>query len=82
MDATFIVAREKLRSRPVLGAGGAPSMRMAEEMLDAAQTAMCTVSMRRADRHTGSPAERRGRTPRRGVVAHDRHAGPVTWRSS
>jgi thiazole synthase len=45
----FVVAGEKLESRLILGTGGAPSMRVVEEILDAAQTSMCTVSMRRAD---------------------------------
>ncbi|WP_027347135.1 thiazole synthase [Hamadaea tsunoensis] len=54
-DDELIVAGEKLASRLVLGTGGAPSLRVVEEILDASGTAMCTVSMRRADpRQTGS----------------------------
>ncbi len=51
----WVVAGEKLESRLILGTGGAPSMQVVEEILAASGTAMCTVSMRRADPNlTGS----------------------------
>jgi thiazole synthase len=52
VDDTFVVAGEKLASRLVLGTGGAPSMRVVTEVIAASGTAMCTVSMRRADATT------------------------------
>jgi thiazole synthase len=45
----LVLAGEKLESRLILGTGGAPSMRVVEEVLAASGTSMCTVSMRRAD---------------------------------
>jgi thiazole synthase len=48
-DDVFTVAGEKLGSRLILGTGGAPSLRVVVEALAASRTAMCTVSMRRAD---------------------------------
>ncbi len=45
----LVVAGEKLGSRLILGTGGAPSMRVVDEVIAASETAMCTVSMRRAD---------------------------------
>ncbi len=54
-DEPLVVAGEKLESRLILGTGGAPSMRVVEEVLAASGTSMCTVSMRRADANlTGS----------------------------
>jgi thiazole synthase len=51
----LVLAGEKLGSRLILGTGGAPTMRIVEEILAASGTALCTVSMRRADPHlTGS----------------------------
>src|SRR5215471_1619823 len=51
----LVVAGEKLESRLILGTGGAPTMRIVEEILAASGTSMCTVSMRRADANlTGS----------------------------
>ncbi|HEY1486861.1 MAG TPA: thiazole synthase [Micromonosporaceae bacterium] len=49
MDDTFVVAGEKLDSRLILGTGGAPSLRVVEEVIAASGTAVCTVSMRRVD---------------------------------
>jgi thiazole synthase len=51
-DDVFTVAGEKLGSRLILGTGGAPSLRVVAESLAASRTAMCTVSMRRADATT------------------------------
>jgi thiazole synthase len=48
-DDVFAVAGEKLGSRLILGTGGAPSMQVVEDVIAASGTAMCTVSMRRAD---------------------------------
>jgi thiazole synthase len=48
-DDALVVAGEKLESRLILGTGGAPSMQVVEDILDASGTSMCTVSMRRAD---------------------------------
>jgi len=48
-DDVLVVAGEKLGSRLILGTGGAPSLRVVEEVIAASQTAMCTVSMRRVD---------------------------------
>jgi thiazole synthase len=54
-DDALVVAGEKLESRLILGTGGAPSMQVVEDILDASGTSMCTVSMRRADpQMTGS----------------------------
>jgi thiazole synthase len=49
MEDTLVVAGEKLGSRLILGTGGAPSLHVVEEVIGASGTAMCTVSMRRAD---------------------------------
>ena len=55
IDDVLVVAGEKLESRLILGTGGAPSMQVVEDILDASGTSMCTVSMRRADpQMTGS----------------------------
>jgi thiazole synthase len=51
-DDVFTVAGEKLGSRLILGTGGAPSLRVVADALAASRTAMCTVSMRRADTTT------------------------------
>ena len=54
-DDTLILAGEKFTSRLILGTGGAPAMRIVEEILAAAGAELCTVSMRRADPNlTGS----------------------------
>jgi thiazole synthase len=51
----LVMAGEKLGSRLILGTGGAPTMRIVEDILAASGTSMCTVSMRRADANlTGS----------------------------
>jgi len=51
----LVLAGEKLGSRLILGTGGAPTMRIVEDILAASGTSMCTVSMRRADSNlTGS----------------------------
>jgi len=55
MDDSLVLAGEKLSSRLILGTGGAPTMRIVEEILAASGTELCTVSMRRADPNlTGS----------------------------
>ncbi len=51
-DDALTVAGEKLGSRLILGTGGAPSMQVVAEVLSASRTALCTVSMRRADAGT------------------------------
>jgi thiazole synthase len=48
-DDSFCIADEELSSRLILGTGGAPSLRVVEDVLAACDTAMCTVSMRRFD---------------------------------
>ena len=54
-DDILVLAGEKLNSRLILGTGGAPTMRIVEEILAASGTELCTVSMRRADPNlTGS----------------------------
>jgi thiazole synthase len=45
----LVLAGEKLESRLILGTGGAPSLRVVEEVIAASGTAVCTVSMRRTD---------------------------------
>ncbi len=51
----LVLAGEKLESRLIIGTGGAPSIRVVEEILQASRASMCTVSMRRADPNlTGS----------------------------
>ncbi|HEY3089592.1 MAG TPA: thiazole synthase [Jatrophihabitantaceae bacterium] len=47
-DDPFVVAGVELASRLILGTGGAPSMRVVDEVIAASGTAMCTVAMRRA----------------------------------
>jgi thiazole synthase len=55
MDDPLVLAGEKFESRLILGTGGAPTMRIVEEILAASGTSICTVSMRRADANlTGS----------------------------
>ncbi len=49
MEDMLVIAGEKLGSRLILGTGGAPSLQVVEEVLAASGTALCTVSMRRAD---------------------------------
>jgi thiazole synthase len=48
-DDPFLIAGIELASRLILGTGGAPSMQVVEEVLDASGTSLCTVAMRRAD---------------------------------
>jgi thiazole synthase len=52
MDDVFTIAGTELSSRFILGTGGAPSLEVLQEVIDASGTAMCTVSMRRADAST------------------------------
>jgi thiazole synthase len=49
MSDELVVAGEKIRSRLILGTGGAPSMQVVDEVVAASGTALCTVSMRRVD---------------------------------
>jgi thiazole synthase len=49
MHDPFVIAGEELASRLILGTGGAPSLHVIEDVVDAAQPAMCTVAMRRLD---------------------------------
>jgi thiazole synthase len=48
-DQPFVIAGVELRSRLILGTGGAPSLAVVEDALVASGTAMCTVAMRRVD---------------------------------
>lgn len=48
-DDPFVIAGVELESRLIMGTGGAPSMRIVEEVLAASGTALCTVAMRRSD---------------------------------
>jgi thiazole synthase len=48
----FVLVGEKLDSRLILGTGGAPSMRVVQEVIEASGTSVCTVSMRRVDTGT------------------------------
>jgi thiazole synthase len=45
----FVVAGVALPSRLIMGTGGAPSLRVVDEVLAASGTALCTVAMRRVD---------------------------------
>jgi thiazole synthase len=47
-DDPLLLAGQEFTSRLILGTGGAPSMQVIEEVIDASGTAMCTVAMRRA----------------------------------
>jgi thiazole synthase len=51
-DDPFIIAGVGLASRLILGTGGAPSMQVVADVLQASGTAMTTVAMRRADATT------------------------------
>jgi thiazole synthase len=46
----FVLAGATLPSRLIMGTGGAPSLRVVDEVLAASGTALCTVAMRRVDR--------------------------------
>jgi thiazole synthase len=43
----FVIAGTEIASRLILGTGGAPSMQVIDETIEASGTAMCTVAMRR-----------------------------------
>jgi thiazole synthase len=47
-DDPFLLGGQEFSSRLILGTGGAPSMRVIEEVIAASGTAICTVAMRRA----------------------------------
>lgn len=49
MTDPFVVAGVELTSRLILGTGGAPSLRIVDEVLAASRTALCTVALRRVD---------------------------------
>ena len=49
----FVLAGVELPSRLILGTGGAPSLHVIEQTLQASGTAMCTVAMRRVDGTSG-----------------------------
>jgi thiazole synthase len=63
-DDPFVIAGVEIPSRLILGTGGAPSMRVIEEVVAASGTAMCTVAMRRISPGTSGSIidvlERRG----------------------
>ncbi len=48
----FVVAGVELGSRLIMGTGGAPSMQVVDDVLEASGTALCTVAMRRVDAAT------------------------------
>ncbi len=49
MSDPFVLAGIELSSRLILGTGGAPSLRVVDEVLAASRTALCTVALRRVD---------------------------------
>lgn len=51
-DVPFVIAGLEIGSRLILGTGGAPSMKVVEDVVRASGTSMCTVAMRRADATT------------------------------
>jgi thiazole synthase len=51
-DDALTIAGTQLGSRLILGTGGAPSLDVLDAAIQACATAMCTVSMRRADTST------------------------------
>jgi len=53
VDDPFVIAGVELASRLILGTGGAPSLQVVEQALDASQAVVCTVAMRRVDPQTG-----------------------------
>ena len=63
-DDPFVIAGVEFPSRLILGTGGAPSMRVVDEVIAASGTAMCTVAMRRISPGTSGSLidvlERRG----------------------
>jgi thiazole synthase len=52
VDDGLIIAGVHLGSRLILGTGGAPSLEVIADTIEASGTAMCTVSMRRVDAST------------------------------
>jgi thiazole synthase len=52
VDDPFVIAGVEFASRLILGTGGAPSLQVVEQALDASQAVMCTVAMRRVDPQT------------------------------
>ena len=52
MDDPFVIAGTELASRLIMGTGGAPSMQVIDETVEASGTSMCTVAMRRIDATT------------------------------
>jgi thiazole synthase len=52
MDDPFIIAGTEFSSRLIMGTGGAPSLQVIEETVEASGTSMCTVAMRRVDPNT------------------------------
>src|SRR5450631_3083358 len=48
----LIIAGESFTSRLIMGTGGAPSMQVIDEVVEASGTQMCTVAMRRVDATT------------------------------
>jgi thiazole synthase len=49
MDDELIIAGKSFHSRLIMGTGGAPSMQVIEDVVQASGTQMCTVAMRRVD---------------------------------
>jgi thiazole synthase len=52
MDDPFLIAGVEFSSRLIMGTGGAPSLQVIEETIEASGTSMCTVAMRRVDPNT------------------------------
>src|ERR1700761_6260393 len=48
-DDPFVIAGVEFASRLILGTGGAPSLHVIDETIQASGTQMCTVAMRRVD---------------------------------
>ncbi len=49
MDDELIIAGKPFHSRLIMGTGGAPSMQVIDDVVQASGTQMCTVAMRRVD---------------------------------
>jgi thiazole synthase len=49
VDDELIIAGQPFHSRLIMGTGGAPSMQVIDEVIQASGTQMCTVAMRRVD---------------------------------
>jgi thiazole synthase len=49
MDDVLVIAGESFTSRLIMGTGGAPSMQVIDEVVEASGTELCTVAMRRVD---------------------------------